>query len=484
VGWDDPRLNMQSGSNDQGHKGDEPKDGDLEDDALDLAFRDDPDVLMPPPDSHRSLTQKQKEMLRQWIKEGAKYEHHWAFVPPVKAPVPPMKGAEWPKNEIDHFVLARLTEEKLQPTSTADKNTLLRRATLALTGLQPTPQELTDFLADKSPGAYGKMLDRVLASQRYGEHMAYGWIEAARYADTDGYQNDGGRTMWPWRDWVIKAFNDNMPYDQFSIRQLAGDMLPNKTNQDILASAFNRNHRINNEGGALPEEFIVEYAVDRVETTSGIWLGLTAGCARCHDHKYDPLSQKQFFQFYAYFNNIPEKGKAAGANAAPSISIGSPYHQSKKTSDALIALQRKITTLSTTPDFIKRQQLWEKQIIAQLLSEKSPWRLGDLTQAKVTALKDNSPKKVKLTQQADGTIFASAGSKGTQYTMEFTAPVGMKTISTFRLDTVQQPSLKKPLRFSHGPGGNFFLSEVQLSIKRNGKLIAVPIGRADSNFSQ
>ncbi|MGB0993985.1 MAG: DUF1549 domain-containing protein, partial [Akkermansiaceae bacterium] len=268
-------------------------------------FAKDEDDLMPPPDSHRTLTQKQKEMLRQWIKEGAKYEHHWAFVPPKKAPIPPTAGAVWPTNEIDHFVLTRLTKEKLQPTSAADKNTLLRRATLALTGLQPTPQELTNFLSDKSPDAYSKMLDRILSSQRYGEHMAYGWIEAARYADTDGYQNDGARTMWPWRDWVIKAFNDNMPYDQFSIRQLAGDMLPNKTNQDMLASAFNRNHRINNEGGALPEEFIVEYAVDRVETTSGIWLGLTAGCARCHDHKYDPLSQKQFFQFYAYFNNIP-----------------------------------------------------------------------------------------------------------------------------------------------------------------------------------
>ena len=447
-------------------------------------FTDNEDDLMPPPDSHRSLTQKQKNILKQWIKEGAQYEQHWAFVPPVKPKVPDLKGSDWPKNEIDHFVLHHLTKAKLQPSQEATKNTLIRRASLTLTGLQPTPKEVDTYLADTSADAYEKMLDRLLASPRYGEHMAYAWIEAARYADTDGYQNDGERTMWPWRDWVIKAFNDNMPYDQFSIRQLAGDMLPENDPQNLLASAFNRNHRINNEGGALPEEFVVEYAIDRVETTSTIWLGLTSGCARCHDHKYDPLSQKEFFQLYAYFNNIPEKGKDTGKNAAPSIIAKSPIYRDLKTEALITQTKNNIVQTPNTPAFAKRKSAWEKSLVSQYNTPNAPWRLGTLKHASATDLSSQKETTTKLNLQANHSILVNQANQNSRYNLTIVPPAGMKSLATIRLDTLQHPTLKSPLMFSRGPKGNFFMSELKLSIQRNGKQIPVMLGHAVTNFSQ
>ena len=219
-----------------------------------------------------------------------------------------MKNKKWPRNPIDTLVLHRLEREGLAPAPEADKATLIRRLSLDLTGLPPTPSEVDAFLKDGSPKAYEKVVDRLLQSNRYGERMAARWLDAARYADTNGYQSDGVRSMWRWRDWVIDAFNRNLPFDQFTIEQLAGDMLPNARLDQRIASGFNRNHRTNAEGGIVPEEFRVEYVADRAETTSTVWLGLTVGCARCHDHKYDPIKQKEFYQLFAYFNNVPEKG--------------------------------------------------------------------------------------------------------------------------------------------------------------------------------
>ena len=256
------------------------------------------------------LTDEQVETLRLWIDQGAEWESHWAFIPPERPVLPPVSDPEWVRNPIDNFVLARLDAEGLGPAAEADRATLRRRVTLDLTGLPPALGELAAFLNDDSPDAYEKAVDRLLGSPRYGERMASEWLDAARYADTNGYQTDGERSMWRWRDWVIDAYNANMPFDQFTIKQLAGDMLPDATRDQRIATAFNRNHSQNGEGGIVVDEFLVVYAVDRVETTSTVWLGLTLGCARCHDHKFDPISQKEFYEVLANFNNIPERGKA------------------------------------------------------------------------------------------------------------------------------------------------------------------------------
>jgi cytochrome c553 len=268
----------------------------------------DVDVRMPPPDSPRKLSTRQIDVLRRWIKQGAVWSEHWAFVPPSRPSLPAIRDPSWPRNGVDSFVLARLAEEGLKPAAPADRITLLRRVTQTLTGVPPTIQDVDAFLADNSPDAYENVVDRLLDSPRYGEHMALAWLDAARYADTSGYQADWERFMWPWRDWVVQAYNANMPFDQFTIEQLAGDLLPGATMSQKLATGFNRNHRINDEGGSLDAEFEVEYVVDRVDTTSTVWLGLTAGCARCHDHKYEPISQKEYYRLFAFFNNVPEKG--------------------------------------------------------------------------------------------------------------------------------------------------------------------------------
>lgn len=277
----------------------------------------DPQMQMPPPGSGQSLTTAQTDLIRKWIKAGAVWEPHWSFVVPQRPEVPPLFHDLWCRNEIDCFVLQHLREAGLTPSPVADKRTLLRRVSLDLTGLPPSLEELQDFLQDKSPTAWQTAIERLLHSPRYGERQAVDWLDAARYADTSGYQNDGPRDMWRWRDWVIEAFNSNMPFDRFTIEQLAGDMLPAATLSQKIATGFNRNHRGNAEGGIIPEEYQVEYVVDRVDTTATVWLGLTMGCARCHDHKYDPVSQEDFYRIFAYFNNVPEHGRAIKEGNSP-----------------------------------------------------------------------------------------------------------------------------------------------------------------------
>ncbi len=288
----------------------------------------DPREIMPPPKSGHQLTATQKALLRRWVAEGAPWQEHWSFVPPARPPLPPVQFKQWPRNPIDHFVLAGLEKHGLKPAPEADRATLLRRVSFDLTGLPPTPAEVDAFVNDASTNAYEKVVDRLLASPRYGERMAYRWLDAARYADTSGYQNDGERVMWRWRDWVIDAYNRNLPFDRFTIEQLAGDLLPGATLEQKIATGFNRNHRGNSEGGVIPEEFQVEYVVDRVDTTFTVWLGLTMGCARCHDHKYDPLTQREFYQVFAYFNNVPEHGKARKyGNSPPFLKSPTPAQQ-------------------------------------------------------------------------------------------------------------------------------------------------------------
>jgi hypothetical protein len=295
-------------------------------------------LRMPPAHSGKKLTEAQIELIGRWIDEGAPWEEHWAFVPPKRWPLPETKQKNWARNAIDHFVLARLEKEGLKPSPEADKVTLARRAYLDITGIPPTPEKVDAFLADKSPDAYEKLVDKLLDTDRHAERLAMVWLDLARYADTHGYHIDSHRDMWPWRDWVIRAFRQNMPFDRFTIEQIAGDLLPGATRDQITATGFNRNHMINYEGGAIPEEYLVEYVVDRVETTSTVWLGLTMGCARCHDHKYDPISQKEFYRFFAFFNTIAEKGLDGRAgNAEPVLPLPDETQRQK-----LIALNEEI----------------------------------------------------------------------------------------------------------------------------------------------
>ncbi len=325
-----------------------------------IASADD-EERMPPAKSARKLTPRQVEILRRWVAQGARWQKHWAFLPPVRPPLPAVKDNRWVRNGIDAFVLDRLEREGLRPAPEADKVTLLRRASLDLTGLPPTPAEVDAFLADASPDAYEKAVDRLLASPRYGERMAARWLDAARYADTNGYQSDGERIMWRWRDWVIDAFNANMPFDRFTVEQIAGDLLPSPTLAQRIATGFNRNHRGNAEGGVIPEEYAVEYVVDRVDTTCTVWLGLTMGCARCHDHKYDPIRQKEFYQLFAYFNNVPERGKAIKYGNSPPLVKSPTPEQQRRLDDIDRRLREAETTFGRLgPVLDAAQQKWEQ----------------------------------------------------------------------------------------------------------------------------
>lgn len=280
----------------------------------------DPDKQMPPEEFQRKLSPYEIALVAKWIEQGAIYKPHWAFIPPIKAEFPENRDEAWGRNAIDRFILKKLQENGLDPNKKADKETLLRRVTLDLTGLLPTLEEIDAFMTDEHPNAYEKVVDRLLSSPHFGERMALRWLDLARYADSNGYSQDGLRIMWPWRDWVIKAFNENMPFDQFISWQIAGDRLPNATQEQKLATGFLRNHRQNGEGGIVDEEYRVEYAADRTETAAIVFLGLTLQCARCHDHKYDPISQEEYYQFFSFFNSVHENGITANdGNSGPEV---------------------------------------------------------------------------------------------------------------------------------------------------------------------
>ncbi len=358
------------------------------DELLKRITTSDPDEHMPPPDFGRQLKPEQIDTLKRWIAQGAPWEAHWAFIPPKRPALPAVKNTAWPRNAVDYFILAKLEQNGLTPSKEADADTLRRRVSLDLTGLPPS--DLSD------PSDYDAQVDALFASPRYGERMAIRWLDAARYADTSGYQSDGERWMWRWRDWVIDAFNANMPFDQFTIEQIAGDLLPNATLSQKLATGFNRNHRGNAEGGIVPEEYAVEYVVDRVDTTCTVWLGLTMGCARCHDHKYDPLSQREFYQLFAYFNNVPEKGKAIKiGNSVPWMQAPTPAQQRE-----LAQIERDLATAEKhlkqlEPKIAAAQALWEKT------DARTAWTVTRGLQA-----------RFEPTEQFDGKRFVDAGDVG------------------------------------------------------------------------
>ncbi len=285
-------------------------------------FATKPGSLMPPPKSLKSLTAAEKQILKDWVAQGAPYQTHWAFQPIKRPTLPTLNDTSWTRNPIDAFILARLESQKLKPTAEADRPTLIRRLALDLTGLPPGLEEVDAFVADTRPDAYERLIDRLLNSPRFGERMTLDWLDAARYADTHGYHIDSGRDMTRWREWVIDAYNANLPFDKFTVEQIAGDLLPNATIEQKVASGFNRNHMITFEGGAIPEEYQTAYIVDRVNTTGTVWLGLTVACTQCHDHKYDPITQKDYYSLYAFFNNVPEKGiDGSKGNASPMIKV-------------------------------------------------------------------------------------------------------------------------------------------------------------------
>jgi Protein of unknown function (DUF1553)/Protein of unknown function (DUF1549)/Concanavalin A-like lectin/glucanases superfamily/Planctomycete cytochrome C len=347
---------------------------------------DDADELMPPTKSGKKLTPEQIATLKKWVDQGANWGKHWAFETPKRPEPPAVRRSEAVRNTIDRFIVARLEHEGLAPSKEADQPALIRRLSLDLTGLPPTPAEVDAFVADRSPDAYEKVVDRLLASPQYGERMAMDWLDGARYADTNGYQNDFARTMWPWRDWVVAAFNRNQPFDSFTVEQIAGDLLPSPSLSQKVATGFNRNNRTVTEAGSIEEEWRIENAIDRVETTATVFLGLTMGCARCHDHKYDPLSQKEFYEFLGFFNNVNEKGvyTEQRGNVPPLIAVPSAHDQERiKELDAAVASAE--STLAAAEGKVDaNRKTWEEQLRGKpLVNDAVDWSLrsalsGDL----------------------------------------------------------------------------------------------------------
>jgi hypothetical protein len=320
-------------------------------------------VVMPPPKSHLELSADEKQLLIEWIKQGATYESHWAFSAPGKPDLPEVKDKQWPRNKIDSFVLAKLEANQLKPSPEADKAAKLRRLTLDLTGLPPTTAELDTFLADKSDDAYEKAVDRLLASPHFGERMALTWLDAARYADTNGFSIDDHRDMWLWREWVIDAYNKNMPYDQFVVEQLAGDLLPNSNDTTRLATGFLRNAMNTHEGGTIAEEYRVTAIADKIDTVSTVFMGLTMQCAQCHDHKYDPLSQQEYYQMFAFFDTADIRGYGAtNANTAPLI----------RTTGQLTSDEQYLADVKSRIETLKRYQVHPPE----LLKERAQWEAG------------------------------------------------------------------------------------------------------------
>lgn len=352
------------------------------------------DDVMPPPETHKSLKPEQVALIKKWIEAGAPFAGHWAFQAPQKAEVPVVKNSKWTRNAIDNFIAAKLAEHKLSPSMEADKETLIRRVTFDLTGLPPTPNDIDEFLADKSSDAYEKLVDRLLNSPRYGEHMARYWLDAARYGDTHGLHLDNERSMWPYRDWVVQAFNQNLSYDQFTKWQIAGDLLPSPTREQLVASGFNRCNVTTSEGGSINEEFIFRYAVDRTSTTVGVWMGLTAGCAQCHDHKFDPISQKEFYQMYAFFNSAADPAMDGNILLTPPIlKLTTPEQerQLKEYEESLAKVNAKIKDALTKVDYKDPSELEpkpEKKIIETV------WVDDDLPEgAKPQHTENNHPLK-------------------------------------------------------------------------------------------
>ena len=443
----------------------------------------DTDDHMPPADFHKVLSKAQIALVEQWIKEGAEYQGHWAFQIPVKPTVPTIPAGG---NAIDGFLAQGLSAKGLKPNGDAPKATLLRRAALDLTGLPPSDADLQSFLSDSSPEAWSKAIDRLMASPHYGENMAMQWLDFARYADSNGFQSDTQRTMWPYRDWVIKAFNDNKPFDAFTVEQLAGDLLPHATRDQIVATAFHRNHRLNGEGGRIVEEWFAENVIDRIETTGSTWMGLTMNCCRCHDHKYDPISQKEFYQFFAYFNSNNESGvlgefggsgrTRAGGNTAPLISLPTEEQQKQidATSAALSTAEAALKGIpSSQPELFAK---WLDRQRAAFSKEGVAWQ--SLPDEKVTAKENAEFKRLD-----DGSWLVSGGTADKEtYVVEASPAPGLLT--AVRLEVLPDDS-HPGKSLGRAFNGNFVLSAFEIRLKTSdGKTTNLPLVKAETDYDQ
>lgn len=431
----------------------------------------DPLEQMPPDDGPKRLNENQVDLLTRWIEQGAEYQSHWAFNSPVRSELPEPTHRTWERNEIDRFVASKLDVEGLNPAPKASKETLIRRVAFDLTGLPPTLEEIEAFLNDDSEQAYEKIVDHYLSKPAYGEHMARHWLDLARYADTNGYQYDTERQQWVWRDWVIDAYNRNLPFDEFTVQQLAGDLLPNATPNQRLATGFNRNHGITIEGGIIDEEYRTEYVMDRLVTTSSVFMGLTMGCARCHDHKFDPISQKEFYGLYAFFNQVPERGMRG---FAPQEKISSPLarDEMQKLSAELASLKAE---LAKPLDVDAHIDDWAKMIAS---SEQTGWQI-------LTPESLKSSGGSMLTQLDDASILVGGANPGHDI-YEISAKTESNHITAIRLEALTHPSLP-----GSGPGrhsnSNFVLSEFELvavAIRDPAKSQTVKFTRAVADYSQ
>ncbi len=441
-------------------------------------FTSNEDDLMPPSKLGKPLSDREKALLKQWVAEGAEYQGHWAFIPPVRPTTPG-------PHSIDSFIKARLAQAGLQSSPEADRATLIRRAALDLTGLPPTPAEVDAFEKDPSPNAYEKVVDRLLQSPHYGERMAMQWLDFARYADSHGFQTDSSRSMWPWRDWVIRAFNDNKPFDQFTIEQIAGDLLPSATLDQKVATGFNRNHRINGEGGIIGEEWRIENIIDRVETTGFTWMALSLNCCRCHDHKFDPITQKEFYQLFSFFNNTNERGtitgssNRAGGNEDPVVTVSDPA-----TEATLAAMQKEIEAAkqqATTArkDLPKLIAAWEPQALKNLSETKNAWSPLQPTQV----ISKEKGKGATLTRQSDGSWLAS-GPNPPNDTYLFDAPLPKEGVTALLLECLPDPSLPNQ-SLGRYANGNFVLTDVDVFIQKpGGKPEKQTLSRVAADYSQ
>ena len=446
-------------------------------DASELITRintDDRDDLMPPPKSNRRLSPAQKETLKRWISEGANYSQHWAYVPPVRPQAPAVKNPAGARNPIDGLVLEKLEAAGLQPSPEASRETLIRRLSLDLIGLPPKPEEVDAFVADTSPDAYEKVVERLLASPHYGERMSLPWLDAARYADSNGFQQDGDTHQYFWRDWVVKALNADMPFDQFSIEQLAGDLLPNPTEEQLIATGFNRNHLLNGEGGAIPEEQRNVILFDRMDTTATNWLGLTMACTQCHDHKYDPITQRDYYSMLAMFNNVPESGTPSGGGqyriADPWIAVGSDEDKAKlKSLEAALAEANKAESAAEkSPETAASYEAAEKDLL-----DDKPVEWAIVTPQSMTATGD-----AMLSVLDDQSIFADGPSPDkSNYTI--TLPAGSVPITGFRIETIPDRRLPKK-GAGRGDSGNAVLTK--LRVKAGGA--EVKLNAASATYSQ
>jgi hypothetical protein len=428
-----------------------------------------PDEVMPPPETKKSLPPTAAGIFRKWIEEGAEYRNHWAFDPLTRPGVPEAASSTWPKNPIDSFVLARLAENSLKPSPEAPKAALLRRLSLDLTGLPPSPDELSAYLADGSPTAYEAAVDRLLASPHYGERMALPWLDTARYADSNGFQQDGDTNQYVWRDWVVRALNDNVPFDRFTIEQLAGDLLPNASLDQKIASAFNRNHLLNGEGGAIAEEQRNIILFDRVDVTATTWLGLTMACAQCHDHKYDPVPQRDYYRMMAFFNRVPETGVPPGGGqyriAEPWVEAGSPAEMAR-----LAKLEKAATEVATpSPAVLAALANWESSLAENTGLE---WQSAHPT----SATADQEGVTLEITENA--TLFASGPAPArANYTIQL--PALTTPLTGLRIDTIPDSRLSQG-GAGRSESGNAVLTRLRLAA--NG--VEIPLATATADYSQ